>query len=412
MRRAASEVKRQYEEKAQLERRLRQASKLEAVGRLAGGIAHDFNNLLTVINGSAELLTEQTTRDGGHLSELTEQIRRAGERAAALTGQLLTFSRKREVAISAVDLNEVVIDTVRLLDRVIGEDIRIETALASDLPAVRGEQGFLHQVAMNLAVNAKDAMPHGGVLSFSTSVVTEVVEDQPGLLRQFVRLTVADTGVGMTEKDKDRIFEPFFTTKEVGDGTGLGLSTVYGIIQTVRGRIRVDSAIGRGTRFYIDFRIHGEPVSDAELSLPPTPTPLPLSRTVSAAKLVGTTVLLVEDNEMVRDMLVTGLTGEGAIVLPAARPDHALRLLATHEGPIDVLVTDVVMPGMSGPVLAERVREIRPGIRVVFMSGYTADEVLRQGVLEEQVEFMQKPFTPDSLTRRLLRLLERDGTPA
>lgn len=411
VRRAANEVKRQYEEKAQLKDQLRQATKLEAVGRLAGGIAHDFNNLLTVINGCAELLAEESAQDGGKLSELTADIRRAGERAASLTGQLLTFSRKREIQISAVDLNEVMRDTVRLLDRVLGEHIRIETSLATDLPAVRGEPGLLHQVVMNLAVNAKDAMPHGGVLSFSTSLFTEMVEDEPGLAREFVRLTVSDTGVGMSDEVKARIFEPFFTTKEVGEGTGLGLATVYGAIQTVRGRIRVDSAIGRGTKFFIDFRIHGDPVSDTQLILPSTPTPLPHSRLVKSTQLAGATVLVVEDSEMVRDMLVTGLKNEGAVVLPASRPDHALRTLASHAGSIDVMVTDVVMPGMSGPVLAERVRELRPGMRIVFISGYTPDEVHRQGVLEEQVEFLQKPFTPDQLTRRLLRLLER-GAPA
>jgi signal transduction histidine kinase/CheY-like chemotaxis protein len=413
VRRAAGEVKRQYEEKAFLERQLREASKLEAVGRLAGGIAHDFNNLLTVINGCAELIAEQTTRDGGKLSELTDDIRKAGERAASLTGQLLTFSRKREVMISAVNLNDAVAEAVRLLDRVLGENIRIETTLAADLPAVRGEAGLLNQVLMNLATNARDAMPHGGVLSLATSVVTESADDgHSGTPRQFVRLTVSDTGVGMPEEVKARIFEPFFTTKDVGDGTGLGLATVYGIIKTVHGRIRVDSEVGRGTTFHIDFRPHGEPVSHTELVLPTLPTPLPPSRVVNTTKLAGTTVLVVEDSELVRATLATGLVAEGATVLTASRPDHALRLVAAHDGPIDVLVTDVVMPGMSGPALAERVRETRPGVRVVFISGYTADEVLRQGVLEDQVEFIQKPFTPDHLTRRLLRILERGGTPA
>jgi two-component system, cell cycle sensor histidine kinase and response regulator CckA len=352
VRHAAREIERQYEEKANLERQLRQAAKLEAVGRLAGGIAHDFNNLLTVINGCAELLAEEPACRGGRPAELTEDIRQAGERAAGLTGQLLTFSRKREVLIAAVDLNEVVAETVRLLDRVIGEDIRIETDLAADLPAVRGEAGMLNQVVMNLAVNAKDAMPHGGVLSFATTVVTEPAADASGLAgatRRYVRLTVSDTGLGMTEEVKARIFEPFFTTKEIGNGTGLGLATVYGIVQTVRGRIRVESAVGRGTKFYIDFRVHGVPVSDAELALATPPTPLPAGRVPSAAKLAGMTVLVVEDNEMVRDTLVNGLAADGATVLAAARPDHALRVLAAHPGRVDVLVTDVVMPGMSGP---------------------------------------------------------------
>ena len=263
---------------------------------------------------------------------------------------------------------------------------------------------------MNLAVNAKDAMPNGGVLSLTTSLVSDAGSSSDGRLggKHFVRLTVADTGVGMSDEVKARLFEPFFTTKEIGNGTGLGLATVYGIVETVRGRIRVDSAVGVGTRFHIDLRIHGEPVSDAEFALSTPPTPLPGARAVNVAKLLGKTVLVVEDNEMVRQMLVAELTGEGAKVLSAERPDSALKLLAEYTGVVDALLTDVVLPGMNGAVLAMRVREARPEVRVVFMSGYTADEVVRKGVLEEQVEFLQKPFTPDSLIRRLQRVLARD----
>ncbi|HEV3438497.1 MAG TPA: response regulator, partial [Gemmata sp.] len=413
VRKAAGEVKQQYEEKAKLERQLRQAAKLEAVGRLAGGIAHDFNNLLTVINGCAELLTDETSPEGGRLSELAGDIRQAGERAAALTGQLLTFSRKREVLVSAVNLNEVVTDTVRLLDRVIGETIHIETHLANNLPPVCGEPGLLHQVVMNLAVNAKDAMPGGGTLTLTTTRITESVvspaQRPTGAavpFRHFVRLSVTDTGMGMTDEVKARIFEPFFTTKEVGTGTGLGLATVYGIIQTVRGKIRVDSAVGRGTMFHIDLRIHGDPASDTDLAIPGA-TPLPTRRVLGTAKLMGTTILIVEDNAMVRDMLVASLTADGATVLAAENPNLALRVLADYSGRVDVMVTDVVMPGMSGRMLAERVQVDRPMVQVIFMSGYTADEVLREGVLADQVEFLQKPFTPDHLTTRLIRMLER-----
>ncbi|HEV3386079.1 MAG TPA: ATP-binding protein [Gemmata sp.] len=242
VRKAAGEVKQQYEEKAKLERQLRQAAKLEAVGRLAGGIAHDFNNLLTVINGCAEILSDETSRDGGRICELAQDIREAGERAASLTGQLLTFSRKREVQVSAININEVVTDSVRLLDRVIGEKIHIETALEGDLPCICGEPGLLQQVVMNLAVNAKDAMPGGGTLTLTTTRISEPVlasidhsSETVVSYRHFVRLTVTDTGVGMTDEVKSRIFEPFFTTKDVGTGTGLGLATVYGIIQTIRG---------------------------------------------------------------------------------------------------------------------------------------------------------------------------------
>jgi signal transduction histidine kinase/ActR/RegA family two-component response regulator len=410
VRKAALEAKHRSEEKAELERQLRQSSKLEAVGRLAGGIAHDFNNLLTVINGCAELLEEETTRDGGRYSDLTSDIRRAGERAASLTGQLLTFTRKREVHITAIDLNDVVVDTVALLERVIGEGIRIEMKLAPNLPAVRGEAGLFHQVLMNLSVNAKDAMPTGGVIAFRTELVTDPTASLNGREtgRTFVRLTVADTGVGMSDEVKALIFEPFFTTKAIGSGTGLGLATVASIVQTLHGRIRVDSKLGAGTQFTIDLRTHSEPASEAEFSRAWERTPLP----PSLAKLAGRTVLVVEDNEMVRATILTGLRNEGATVLASDRPDDALRLLASHSGPVDVLVTDVVMPGMSGPALAERARESRPDLRVVFMSGYTGEEVMRQGIHEDQVDFLQKPFTPDNLLRRLLRVLGRDETHA
>jgi len=404
-RRAAQQAKLQAEEKVRLERQLRQASKLEAVGRLTGGIAHDFNNLLTVINGCAELLAEEAGPEGGRLTDLTDDIRKAGERAAALTGQLLTYSRKRDIVIQPVQLNDVVRDTIRLLDRVIGEAIRVESKLSSDLPPIRGEAGLLHQVLMNLAVNARDAMPEGGVLTFATSLVTDPTSQLDGKLvgRHFVRLTVADTGVGMSEEVKARLFEPFFTTKAVGSGTGLGLATVLSITQMLHGRIHVDTKVGGGTRFHIDLRALGEPVSEPEFALPSTPTPLPSALT--APKLAGKTILVVEDNELVRATIAAGLKGEGAIVLSADRPDDALRLLATHTGPVDVLVTDVVMPGMSGPALVERTREARPEMRVVFMSGYAPDEVDRQGVRADEVEFLQKPFTPDNLIRRLLRVL-------
>ena len=413
VRRAAGEIQKQYEEKSRLEKQLRQAAKLEAVGRLAGGIAHDFNNLLTVINGCAEMISEETARRGGRLHELAADIRRAGDRAADLTGQLLTFSRKREIVVSAVHLNDVVTDTVRLLERVLGEHIRINATLAPELPTVQGDSGMLHQVIMNLAVNARDAMPAGGSLALTTALIVEPPASPPGphvclaLARQFVRLTVSDGGLGMSDEVKARIFEPFFTTKDIGEGTGLGLATVYGIVQTLHGKIRVESAPGRGTTFQIDLRIHGEPISDSAMIAPPL-TPLPDVLVLPAAcRLAGATILVVEDNEMVREVLVAGLTNDGATVLTASRPDHALRLLADHHGRVDVLVTDVVMPGMSGRLLADQVRAQWPTVRVMFMSGYTADEVLRQGVLEDQVEFLQKPFTPDHLTMRLLRVLGR-----
>jgi signal transduction histidine kinase/CheY-like chemotaxis protein len=398
VRRAAGEIKKQYEEKARLERQLREAAKLEAVGRLAGGIAHDFNNLLTVINGCADLLADDPALTGGRAADLARDILQAGERAAALTSQLLTFSRKREVPISAVNLNEVVSDTVRLLDRVIGEMIAIQTTFAPDLPPVCGAPGLLHQVVMNLAVNAKDAMPAGGTLSLSTARLVDTAPGAP--LHEYVRLTVSDTGMGMTDEVKTRLFEPFFTTKEVGSGTGLGLATVYGIVQAIRGRIGFESAIGRGTSFYIDLRLHGEPTP-----FPTPPTCRPVRNPSGALKLAGATIMVVEDNAMVRNLIVDHLTTDGATVLSAENPSQALRVLADYPRSVDAMVTDVVMPGMSGRKLADQVRRERPTVRVMYMSGYTTDEVLREGVLADQVVFLQKPFTPDHLSTRLVELL-------
>ncbi|HUR54220.1 MAG TPA: response regulator [Gemmataceae bacterium] len=408
VRRNTEQIRKQFDDQARLAGQLRQAAKLEAVGRLAGGIAHDFNNLLTVINGCSELLAEVGRLDDERAAALVADIRTAGNKAAALTGQLLTFSRKTEVTLTAVDLNAAVRESAQLLRRVIGDDIHVVTRLGPDLPAVRAEPGLLHQVILNLAVNAKDAMPGGGTLTLQTSLVVsnevgDVVAptDPPSDTRPAVRLTVSDTGCGMDAQTQARLFEPFFTTKELGKGTGLGLATVYGIVQTVRGKIRIHSEVGKGSTFHIDLRPHGDPPSDS------------VNRSGGAAvRLDGIVVLLVEDNDMVREMLVQGLTDDGATVLPAANADAALRLIAADTRPIDVLLTDVMMPGMNGRQLAERVQAARPGVKVVFMSGYAPDDVLRQGVLDNQVAFLQKPFTPDQLTARLHQILTASAATA
>jgi signal transduction histidine kinase/CheY-like chemotaxis protein len=389
-------VKTQFEEKARLEEQLKQAAKLEAIGRLAGGIAHDFNNLLTVINGCAELLADEAPGQDSRVALLTEDIRKAGDRATDLTSQLLMFSRRRQIEVAAVDLDAVVIESVRLLNRVLGENILIRTVLGQNLPPVRGEAGLLNQVIMNLAVNARDAMPHGGTLTLTTSLIS----DSRG---RHVRLTVQDTGAGMSDEVKARIFEPFFTTKESGKGTGLGLSTVYGIIKTVRGEIAVESVLGRGTTFHIDLQIHR--------SGPETGEPARLSSRASqedrSAELHGVTLMVVEDNPMVRDMIVKGLAGYSATVLSATSPNEALERLSHPGLQVDVLITDVVMPEMNGRLLAERIKTLQPAALVLFISGYTQDEILHAGILEDQVEFLQKPFTPDQLTATLLRLLQR-----
>lgn len=390
-------------EKGQLEKQLQEATKLESVGRLAGGIAHDFNNLLTVINGCAEMLADETGQ-GGRAAELTDDIRRAGERAAALTRQLLTFSRRRDLNIRAVDLNSVVLDTTRLLDRVIREDIEIETNLEPGLPAVRGDASLLQQIIMNLAVNARDAMPRGGKITLRTTLVFDADAALGSLPRRYVRLTVSDTGVGMTDEVKARLFEPFFTTKEDGKGTGLGLATVYRVIQSLSGHIQLESVVGGGTTFQIDLRIHGDPVSEADLLLP-AGEKSQLGPAAPAQQLTGTTVLVVEDNEMVRNLLWVALTSDGATVLDASTPARALELAGQLHERIDVMLTDVVMPGMSGRELAEHVCRERPDLRVVYMSGHGAEEIHRTGLHEEEVEFLQKPFTPDSLTSRILRVL-------
>jgi signal transduction histidine kinase/CheY-like chemotaxis protein len=389
VRRATDEVRRQYEERERLEAQLRQAAKLEAVGRLAGGIAHDFNNLLTIIGGCAELLQYQVAA-GSRAAGLAADILKASERAAGLTSQLLTFSHQKEVTLVPTDLNAVVAETAGLLARVIGPNVRLDTRLADGLPTVCGEAGLLHQVVMNLAVNAKDAMPDGGTLTIETGPAPD----------GRVRLAVADTGHGMTDEVKARIFEPFFTTKDVGQGTGLGLAVVYGAVQALGGRVGVDSGVGRGARFEIDLPTDGGPPA-----VPPAVAPPP------AGRLGGVVVLLVEDNDLVRGLFAEGLVGEGATVLAASDGEHALKVLAGHPGRVDVLVTDVVMPGMGGRELADRVRADRPGVRVLFTSGYTADEVLRPGESPApRPAFLQKPFALEHLTEAVRAAL--GGRPA
>ncbi|MBA4063294.1 MAG: hypothetical protein C0501_06200 [Isosphaera sp.] len=385
-------VRRRDGEMAGLEERLREAQRLETVGRLAAGVAHDFNNQLTVIIGCAELAAGA---GAGRVADLVDNIRRAADRAADLTTRLLTYSRRRDAAVTAVDLNHVVTETVRLLDRVLGAHVRIDTDLAPDLPPVRGEFGLLHQLLMNLAVNARDAMPGGGTLTFTTARVGDPA--------RAVRLAVADTGEGMSDAVKARVFEPFFTTKGPGKGTGLGLAAVSGVVASLGGTVRVESAVGRGTRFEIDLRPAGGPAPAAD---PTVRTPLPAGRLALRPRLAGVTVLVVEDDEEVRDLLAAGLAGDGAAVLSVPRPDQALEDLAARPSAVDVLVTDVVLPGMGGPELAARVRAARPGVRVVFVSGHPAEEVLA-GPPDGGVEFLQKPFTPEQLTARVLRVLGR-----
>jgi PAS domain S-box-containing protein len=381
----------------QLEVQYRQAQKMDAVGRLAGGIAHDFNNLLTAILGTTGLLLEDLGPESRARLDLQE-IEKAAKRAAGLTRQLLVFSRQQVLEPRVVDLNALVGNLQRMLDRLIGEDIQLRTALTVDLWPVRADPGQLEQAIVNLVVNARDAMPHGGRLTIETanieldgSYAESHVPVQPG---SYVLLAVSDTGVGMDSATKARIFEPFFTTKEPGRGTGLGLATVYGIVKQSGGYIWVYSEPGHGTTFKVYLpRVAGV----AEIA---EPAP---SAAIHARG--SETVLLVEDQEDVRRLARRVLEGRGYTVLPASNGDEALDVVAQYPHRIHVLVTDVVMPGINGRELARRVTASRPDVKVLFVSGYTGEAVHQRGLLEPGVAFLQKPFTAEVLARKVREVL-------
>jgi PAS domain S-box-containing protein len=382
-----------------LEEQYRQAQKMEAVGRLAGGVAHDFNNLLTVINGYSELLLE-AHGPGDPSRELIEGLRAAGDRAAALTRQLLAFSRHQLVAPQTLDLNAAVADTEKLLRRLIGEDIELACRLDPGLGRVRADPAQVQQVLLNLAVNARDAMPRGGRLTIETRDVRLGEADvrpgsgaRPG---RYAVLAVADTGVGMDEATRARLFEPFFTTKGPGLGTGLGLATVYGIVQQSGGWIDVATAPGRGAAFTIYLPQADRPsAADAGTPAPAAPRPPATG-----------TVLLAEDEREVRSLIGFTLRRAGYTVLEAADGAEALRLCARYRGAIRLLVSDVVMPHLSGRELADRLKALHPDLRVLFVSGYTEDAVVRHGILKEEVAFLPKPFTPEALTCKVRTVLD------
>ncbi|MBK6422748.1 MAG: PAS domain S-box protein [Gemmatimonadetes bacterium] len=378
------------------EERLRQAHKMEAIGQLAGGVAHDFNNLLTVINGYAEILRAQLATDS-EAGESVHAILEAGQRAAALTGQLLAFSRKAMVQPRLVDLNEVVDAAARMLRRLIGEQVTFVSRLQPGLPPVRIDPGQIEQVVLNLAVNARDAMPDGGTLVVETSelLVPAMITTETGEFRagHTVQLTVSDTGHGMSEEVRARVFEPFFTTKGVGKGTGLGLATVYGIIRQAGGHVEVSSAPGHGTSFRVLLPVAA--AAGQAAAEPPAP------------ERPGTeTVLLVEDEAAVRRLALVALERRGYRVLPAASAAEAMALATGHQGRLDLLLTDVVMPDMGGRQLAEALKARRPGLKVLFMSGYTDDTVLRDGLASPDQLFLQKPFSVAALGRRVREVLD------
>lgn len=383
-----------------LEEQLRQAQKLEAVGRLAGGVAHDFNNLLTVINGYCGIL--MSGMNGPDTSRMMlEQIHKAGDRAAALTQQLLAYSRKQILQPREFCLNELLAGMRQFLNPLIREDIALVTTLDSQPCRVKADPHQIEHVIMNLAVNARDAMPLGGRLAIATQHVElgESFQNEFPEVRlgPYVQLTVTDTGVGMNQETLEHAFEPFFTTKEPGQGTGLGLAMVYGIVKQSGGHIQVTSQPGQGTCFQIFLpRLRAEPVQTT-----------PLVGTPGLAS-GSESILLVEDETAVRIFLEVVLQEAGYHVLVAANGEQALELSARQATPIDLLVTDVVMPGLSGGQVAEALRASRPDIRVLFLSGHTEDALVHHGVRNAKAAFLQKPFTAEAITRKIRNVL--DGT--
>jgi PAS domain S-box-containing protein len=386
------------EEKAALQEQLRQSQKMEAIGCLAGGVAHDFNNLLTIIKGNTQL-SLMDLKENDPLRGDLEEVMRASDRASDLIHQLLAFSRRQMMEIKVVDLNTLLKNLEKMLGRVIGEDIELVTILAENLRSIKVDPGQMEQVIMNLAVNARDAMPDGGKLTIETANV-ELDEEyahkhiavKPG---RYVMLSVSDTGVGMSPEIKERVFDPFFTTKEKGKGTGLGLSTVYGIVKQSEGNIWVYSEPGQGTTLKIYLPQIDEPVDELK------------EEVVKEIARGNETILVVEDDETVRKLAVRILKKQGYRVLEASEGGTALLLGEEFKDPIHLILTDVVMPKMSGRQLVERLKEIHPEMKALYMSGYTDNAVLHHGVLEKGTNFIQKPFTVENLTRKVRGVLDK-----
>jgi two-component system cell cycle sensor histidine kinase/response regulator CckA len=383
-------------ERRQLEEQFRQAQKMEAVGRLAGGVAHDFNNLLMVINGYTEVLLDQLEPSGDMHSKV-QSIQQAADRAATLTRQLLAFSRKQVLELKVIDVNAVIGDMERLLRPLIGENIELVTRLSSDAGRTRADAGQLEQVIMNLVVNAKDSMPDGGRITIRSMNV--IVRQNAGEHRfiqpgRYAVISVADTGHGMDRETQSRIFEPFFTTKEKGKGTGLGLSTVYGIVKQSNGYVFAESQIGAGTTFYVYLPRVEENVAENG----------PVAAQ-DGEKGGCETVLLVEDEDSVRELVRVTLTSRGYRVLEAENGEAGLRIAEETKGNIDILVTDVVMPGIGGRDLARKILAKRPATKVLYLSGYTEDAIVTQGALAPGTAFLQKPFTLQNLAKKVREVL-------
>jgi PAS domain S-box-containing protein len=392
-----SSVARDVTESKDLEDMLRQAQKMEAMGQLAGGVAHDFNNLLGVILGYTGLILDRLSPDDPNHKGI-EEIQKAGDRAALLTRQLLAFSRKQVLQPKVLDLNTVVAGTEKLLRRLIGEHIELLVVLSPALGLVKADAGQLEQIIMNLAVNARDAMPAGGQLTIETSNVElseEYVAQHPSTRPgPYVMLAVTDTGCGMDVKTKAHMFEPFFTTKEIGKGTGLGLSTVYGIVKQTGGSIWVSSDLGIGTAFKIYL-----PAVNALLEI------VSPNDKVEKVASGSQTILIVEDDAALLQVIHQSLEAVGYMILAAHSPAEAIRISESYPGPIHLMVADVIMPGMNGTQLATHLSAPRPEMKVLYVSGYTDDTIVRHGVLEPGLAFLQKPFSPKTLARKVGEVL-------
>ena len=385
-------------ERKRLEEQLLQSQKMEAVGQLAGGVAHDFNNILTAIVGYTDLLAAELGTNVQQLEDL-EEIRKAARRAAALTRQLLAFSRKQVLEPRIIDVNGVVLNLDKMLRSLISENIELKTVLADDLAAARADPNQIEQVIMNLAINARDAMPEGGTVTIETQNATlddaYAAQHVSVIAGEYVMLAVTDTGCGMDEKTQSRIFEPFFTTKPAGRGTGLGLSTVYGIVKQTGGNIWLYSEPGKGTTFKIYLPAIAALPEDIGKVAP-----------ADALPRGGGTVLVVEDDEQLRRLTHRALASQGYTVLEADRGSTALDIARRHKGHIDLLLTDVIMPDTNGRKLAETIRAARPGLRVLYMSGYPDGAIASHGMLEPGVAYLAKPFTTDAVTRKVREVLE------
>jgi len=389
--------KKAEEEKELLQFQFLQAQKMESIGRLAGGIAHDFNNILTVIMGCSELALRKLAQDEP-LKKQMLIIQDSSSKAAALVRQLLVFSRKQEMELQVVSLNSIVENMGKIIERVIGEDVTLRLQTEKQVHSILADPGHIEQVIMNLSVNARDAMPRGGTLTIETDDVEldeEYARHHAGVAPgPYVIMTIADSGIGMSPEVREHIFEPFFTTKKQGQGTGLGMATVFGIIKQLSGHIHVYSEVGKGSLFKIYL-----PACRKATEEKPVPQSIPLPRGTES-------VLIAEDDPVIRQLMVDTLTPQGFKVLAAGSGVEAVKVMETTHSTFDILLTDVVMPEMGGKELAQLFQKRYPNARVLFMSGYTDEMILQQGVEHSEVAFIQKPCTPSKLVMKLREVLD------